>query len=406
MNTNKATIFIDSQLYIDLYRLSSGKELLAPLNEQKDYIFITEQIVNEVNRHKLHEAIDLFKKCQIVGGTNCTLPDHLFDDSGAAVKSIRKKLKNAKANIDEAIEELNSAIIQTLRDISRSDDVVSKALAPLFAKAITHKPEEWERAKVRKARGVPPGKTRDSVGDELNWEQFIGFVKTHKKTKVWILSRDSDYTQQWAKGALLNPTLYSELRALSNPPPEVHVFRTIPEGLKNFAEVTGARAEKLPSAEKIEEIRKEQESLPNVDWMPFYSTGDRAPNSYNIYSALNNASMGTGMLLPGDVIFTAVNNPGTSNFCGWNCSKLNTRAQQPRPKEAEVRFIHIVVMTRGLLRVFDLSGYASRQFKAMPDFFGSEKPNARRFRIWTVWSPARERWTRLAVTEPKVTESL
>jgi len=49
MAAEDAVIFIDTQLYIDLYRTVSGKDLLALLEEQRDYIFITEQIVSEVN---------------------------------------------------------------------------------------------------------------------------------------------------------------------------------------------------------------------------------------------------------------------------------------------------------------------------------------------------------------------
>ena len=84
MVSEDAVVFIDCQLYIDLYRTESGKELLALLQEEIDHIFITEQIVNEVNRHKLQEAIGFFqrKDCQIGKAPGGKLPNHLFDDSG------------------------------------------------------------------------------------------------------------------------------------------------------------------------------------------------------------------------------------------------------------------------------------------------------------------------------------
>ena len=97
MPADDAAIFIDSQQYIDLYRLSSGKELLAPLDEQKNYIFITEQIVNEVNKHKLSEAMNfLGTKCRIGNPPGCELPDHLFNDWGASVAKIHAKVERRK----------------------------------------------------------------------------------------------------------------------------------------------------------------------------------------------------------------------------------------------------------------------------------------------------------------------
>jgi hypothetical protein len=40
-----SVIFIDANQYLYFFRANKGKKLLATLNEQKDYIFITEQIV-------------------------------------------------------------------------------------------------------------------------------------------------------------------------------------------------------------------------------------------------------------------------------------------------------------------------------------------------------------------------
>ena len=269
MASDDAVVFIDTQLYIDLYRTESGKDLLALLQEQKDYIFITEQIVNEVNRNKLQEAMEFFKReCQIGNAPGSKLPNHLFDESGTIVQRIREKLKIASEKVKEATRELDKAIDETLRLISLSEDVVSKALAPLFAKAVAHKPEEFERARERKARGIPPGKKKDAIGDELNWEQFISFVKGSGKRRLWIISRDSDYCLTHGKQAgFLIPTLYQELMRLIDPPPEVLAFTNIPDGIENFSKVTGVKVDKLPTPERVEEIKKEQEKLPPVGWL-------------------------------------------------------------------------------------------------------------------------------------------
>src|SRR5271157_4206754 len=143
MSAEDAVVFIDAQLYIDLFRTESGKELLQPLQQVKDHIFITEQVVNEVNRHKLSEAMGFFQReCQIKA-PGSKLPDHLFDDSGSIVQGIREKLNVASQKVKEATRDLEAAIADTLRLMSLSEDVVSKALAPLFAQAVVHKPEEF-----------------------------------------------------------------------------------------------------------------------------------------------------------------------------------------------------------------------------------------------------------------------
>ena len=46
------------------------------------------------------------------------------------------------------------------------------------------------------------------------------------------------------------------------------MFDNIADGIKHFAEITGVKADKVPSPEEIEEIKREEESLPPrpLDW--------------------------------------------------------------------------------------------------------------------------------------------
>jgi hypothetical protein len=303
MASDDAVVFIDTQLYIDLYRTESGKDLLALLEEEKDHIFITEQIVNEVDRHKLQEAMGFFQReCQIGKAPGSKLPNHLFDASGAIVQGICEKLNIASDKVKEATRDLDKAIAETLRLISLSEDVVSKALAPLFAKAVAHKPEEFERAKVRNARGIPPGKKVGAVGDELNWEQFISFVKERGKRRLWIISRDSDYCLTHGKQTVfLLPTLHQELMRLTDPPPEVRAFTNIPEGIKDFSEVTGVKVDKLPTPERVEEIKKEQDSLPPLGWL----------TTFNFTDATSHAVQNAYRRRASDALITLLSNPIT-----------------------------------------------------------------------------------------------
>jgi hypothetical protein len=50
MPTEDALLFIDANKYLDLYRTSTGRLILAAIRQQADYIFVTQTVVNEVQR--------------------------------------------------------------------------------------------------------------------------------------------------------------------------------------------------------------------------------------------------------------------------------------------------------------------------------------------------------------------
>jgi hypothetical protein len=55
-------LFIDTNQYLNLFRLVQGKKLLESLDEQKGHIFVSAQIVNEVRRRKLDCAQQFFSR--------------------------------------------------------------------------------------------------------------------------------------------------------------------------------------------------------------------------------------------------------------------------------------------------------------------------------------------------------
>jgi hypothetical protein len=82
----KALLFIDANQYLDLYRMVRGKKLLAALEEQKDYIFVTSQVVAEVGRNKVKIAANfLADAIQKMALNAMAVPDHMLsttDDKG------------------------------------------------------------------------------------------------------------------------------------------------------------------------------------------------------------------------------------------------------------------------------------------------------------------------------------
>jgi hypothetical protein len=51
----------------------------------------------------------------------------------------------------------------------------------------------------------------------------------------------------------------------------VFLFENVSDGIKHFADITGVNADRLPSREEIEEMKKEEETLPparQMYWVP------------------------------------------------------------------------------------------------------------------------------------------
>jgi len=253
-----ALIFIDANLHIPFYGLPKWKTLIDLVKEQKDYIFVTKQIVDEVQRNKLQVVAGLLTNQleHLKGSRNFNLPDYIFEDADAKFSETLRDLRKTRTETG-----LMNAAIQALQRISRSEDKVSKALDAIFSNAVTHTSEEFHRARERKERGNPPGKPEDSLGDQLTWEQLLSHCKD--KSKLWMITNDLDYCVKLRGKLFLNPLLYLNLAQLRQPTPEVFCFDRIDEGVRDFVRRTGVKAERLPTVEESKEISKELDSLPS-----------------------------------------------------------------------------------------------------------------------------------------------
>jgi PIN domain len=259
MSVSDTLLFIDANKYLDLYRIDQGKKLLAPLAEQVDYIFVTQQIVNEVQRNKIKVAAEFLKmKSQALKLQTFNVPDHLSGTSMGQDKNILQQMREVVQKTENINSDVNAFATAVMEQISCSKDEVSKALAPIFANAVAHSPQEMQRARDRRELGNPPGKSNDPIGDQLAWEQILTRFKNKKR--LWIISGDSDYGTIYNKKGFLNPFLYDELCA-HTPSPEVYLFTCLIEGLNHFVEMTGVEASQRLTPEDTEEIKKEEQSL-------------------------------------------------------------------------------------------------------------------------------------------------
>ncbi len=282
MPINDSLLFIDTNKYLDLYRIDKGKELLVPLREQADHIFVTQQVLNEVQRNKIVVAAEFLKeKFQKLKLQTFNLPDHL----SSTYTNQRQDILDQMSKIIKDVKKVNTKVdaweLSILKQISCSEDEVSKALSSIFANPVPHTSEELQRARERKELGNPPGKGAGSIGDQLNWEQILTNFKGKKR--LWIISRDSDYGIIHDDQSFLNRFLYEELCKIV-PAPEVYLFGDLATGIKHFVNKTGVKAEQGLSPELAEEIEREEKSLPplirsNQTWESLM--GIREVNQYS-----------------------------------------------------------------------------------------------------------------------------
>jgi hypothetical protein len=240
-------IFIDANKYLELYRIKDPTPLLGAIIEQRERIFVTRQIVDEVARNKLRvAATDLKEQLKHLG--------QAARDSGAVAE--------ARVMIRAAEAALKTSVPKTLERISRSKDDVSEALASLFAGALAETNDEFERARRRRERGNPPGKPTDPLGDQLTWEQLLTHVAG--RSDLWIISGDSDFSVEHAGERFLDPLLYRDLETVLRAAPNVFCFDDIVAGIEHFSITTKTRAVALPGADELKRLREEISNLPVV----------------------------------------------------------------------------------------------------------------------------------------------
>jgi len=274
MTAEDALLLIDANKYLDLYRTDKGRKLLAPLSEQASYIFVTQQIVDEVQRNKLGVVADFLRtKSQDMKFRGINVPDQFSGTVTGKTQEILRQMRDIDTSVARLNAQIDAHTLEVMTQVAESKDDVSKALAPILLNAVQPSPEEMKRARQRREVGNPPGKRNDPLGDEITWEQvlshFIG------KKRLWIISRDGDYGTRFGNGSFLNSFLRLELAQIADDP-VVYIFEDLVEGLTHFVETAGVPAMIKLTTEELTEIETEEKSLPPVD-SPRYSSSLSQP---------------------------------------------------------------------------------------------------------------------------------
>lgn len=164
-----ASILIDSNVYLTFYCTAGTKKLADALLEMREHVFVSAQIVNEVQRNQVEVAARyLAEQLQRVEAYAPAIPEDLVPD--ALLQEVRKSCKELERQKDT----IRQAMEDSLCDISASRDAVSLKLAKLWEGAQPPSADDIEKARLRREKGMPPGKGDDPLGDQIVWEQFLG----------------------------------------------------------------------------------------------------------------------------------------------------------------------------------------------------------------------------------------
>jgi hypothetical protein len=260
-------LFIDANQYLRLFGLNGGKKLFAPLEGQAKHIFITQQIVDEVDRNKVKVAGDFFLS-SISNIPSGSIPDHILGVADNELTGWRKTL----SDMQKLRADLKKQYAETLRRVSQSQDELTKRLEPLFQTAVTPTEDELMRARERKERGNPPGKHNNPLGDQITWEQLLTACKTRSCKRLWIISDDDDYSHKTSDDVLINAFLYKDLCRVCGDEIEVYCFRDLLRALEHFKEKSGLKVEKMPSKKDATKIREELDALATAGTAPYFAS--------------------------------------------------------------------------------------------------------------------------------------
>jgi hypothetical protein len=267
-------IYIDANIYLRFYDNNSKeyKKLLKSIEETKNDIFVTAQIVDEVERNKLEVFLKSFNEYfKQISVNMVSLPEHLETETDEKLKQWNKKEAEIGKDLEDQRKKLNAFTTILLRKISENSDEITMTFSKIFENAINPTEIQISKARNRKEVGNPPGKRSDPLGDQISWEQLLDVVDN--VDNLWIISNDSDYIYVFDKICYLNPFLVKNLRQ-KNPVIEIHCFNTLAEGLKSFSVETTTNITTLPPDDLLDTIAKEEEMANKIQTIFSGASGD------------------------------------------------------------------------------------------------------------------------------------
>jgi predicted nucleic acid-binding protein len=211
-----ALIFIDTNIFLDFYRIRKSDvsmKYLEEIEKHIDLIITTSQVEMEFKKNRQAVILESIGEVKKINNVNITVPAILSDAKAVEMiekskKTIAKKQKELKERIEKILKSPNC------------NDPVFKSLQKLFSNSseINLSRENKIRfsirnlAKKRFLLGYPPRKKTDnSIGDAVNWEWIIKCAENTGK-HIIIVTRDSDFGCTYENDSHLNDWFKQEFK--------------------------------------------------------------------------------------------------------------------------------------------------------------------------------------------------
>ena len=239
-------VFIDTKIFLDLYRLQGSDTSLSVLDHfdrNHDRIITTTQVEMEYKKNRQAAVLKSLRDATACNEAQVTVPAVLRD------AQVERSMRAARQRVSEHTRRLRGRAAKLIGEPGRND-IIYKVLQQLFrAKRPCHLSTNPSGrhpidrlARKRFCLGYPPRKDGDaSMGDAVNWEWMIHCANELDRDMV-IVSRDSDYGVKWEHDAILNDWLRQEFAERVGRKRTITLTPRLTEGL-SIAGIKVARAE-------------------------------------------------------------------------------------------------------------------------------------------------------------------
>ncbi len=259
-----ALIFIDTNIYLDFYRVRGTDATLSILKHfdtNHHRIITTSEVEMEYKKNRQGVIIESLGTLKPQDYPKFVVPAFLRESKR------NKSIIQTQKSLSNEILKLKARTAKLLISPSRNDPVYM-ALQRLFkAKGDCHltrtekvRFQIRELAQKRFLLGYPPRKASDtSIVDAINWE-WIVYCAQHCSSDIIIVSRDSDYGVYHGDKSILNDWLLLEFKERVSHKRNIILTNKLTEAFKQASIRVSVEEEK--SEEKLlEDIRISEDLL-------------------------------------------------------------------------------------------------------------------------------------------------
>lgn len=211
-----ALIFIDTNIYLDFYRIRKSDVSLSYLgliDKHKNMIITSSQVEMEFKKNRQNVILESLKQFRNPDWNQLTAPAIISESQ--AIKQIEKN----KKEISTQQRKINEKIEKILKNPHRNDKVYITLQKLWCHKSNTNLDRNKkirisirEQAQKRFLLGYPPRKKEDnSIGDAVNWE-WVVYCAQNSTNDIIIVTRDSDYGAILKGESFLNDWLRQEFK--------------------------------------------------------------------------------------------------------------------------------------------------------------------------------------------------